>query len=232
MKILAIGAHPDDIEIFMYGFLAKCKLRGDSIFSVVVTDGAAGDVRKKEKISDLPKIRQGESISALKNLCKPKFLKFPDGNLTYDESLRNEIKKLVELYNPNLIVTHYKKDYHPDHRILSKIVADVAGTKIPVLFSETLLGLNFKPDYYIDITDVFEEKVNSILCHYSQIPERFVKAIKIQNRFRSAQCNAPSGYYAECYKTFNSFPFADIRNMLPNSPKTREFFVEDSDALL
>ena len=65
MKILAVGAHPDDIEIFMYGFLAKCRLIGDSIFSIVVTDGAAGDVMKKNKISYLPKIRQDESISAL-----------------------------------------------------------------------------------------------------------------------------------------------------------------------
>ena len=70
------------------------------------------------------------------------------------------------------------------------------------------------------------------MCHYSQIPERFV-TIKIQNRFRSAQCNAPSGNYAECYKTFNSFPFADIQKHASNSTKKLEsFFVEDLDALL
>ena len=49
MKILAIGAHPDDIEIFMYGFLSVCLKRGDEIYTMIATDGSAGNVVEKKK---------------------------------------------------------------------------------------------------------------------------------------------------------------------------------------
>ena len=65
MKILAIGAHPDDIEIFMYGFLASCKSRGDEIYMIVATDGGAGKVIEK---SNIVEIRKNETIMGLKKL--------------------------------------------------------------------------------------------------------------------------------------------------------------------
>ncbi len=232
MKILAIGAHPDDIELFMYGLLAECKLRGDDIFAIVATDGALGDVRKKNKIINLTKTRSNETKAGLKNLCIPEFLCEPDGKLSCSFKTKNKIQNYIEYYKPDLIVTHDENDYHPDHRILSKMVVDTAGTKFPVIFAETLLGINFIPDFYIDITKVFNEKKLAIMCHFSQIPERFVEAIEIQNRFRAAQCNAPSENYAECYRASNGFPYPDIRDMLPKAPQIREFFLEDSDALL
>ena len=53
MKILAIGAHPDDIEIFMYGMLSVYLNRGDEIYMIVVTDGSAGDVLAKSNLAKL-----------------------------------------------------------------------------------------------------------------------------------------------------------------------------------
>ena len=62
MKILAIGAHPDDIEIFMFGFLAICKNRGDKIYAIVATDGALGG----KKTTDLIAKRAKETKRRLK----------------------------------------------------------------------------------------------------------------------------------------------------------------------
>ena len=55
MKILAIGAHPDDIEIFMYGFLSVCKNRGDEIDLIIATDGAAGSVLSNVNLAEIRK---------------------------------------------------------------------------------------------------------------------------------------------------------------------------------
>ena len=65
MKILAVGAHPDDIEIYMYGLLMVCLKRGDNIYPVVATDGSLGNVLIKKNLKN---IRKKEAMQSLKNL--------------------------------------------------------------------------------------------------------------------------------------------------------------------
>ena len=229
MKILAIGAHPDDIEIFMYGFIAACKKRGDEIILGVATDGTSGNININK---DLKNIRQEEAILGLTKLAKPYFLGLEDGNLFESINASKIIKSFINDNKPDLVITHAPNDYHPDHRSLSDFIINSIGFKCPVIFAETLMGINFDPEIYIDITDFFEEKKHAILCHKSQSPKRFLDAAELMNRFRSAQCNSPSKNYAEVYKVSKTFPFADIRSLLPKSPKLRNFYNKDSDALL
>ncbi len=229
MKILAIGAHPDDIEIFMYGLLAACKKRGDEIITVIATDGAAGNYLG---IKNLKKIRMKETRLGLKKISKPIFLGLEDGNLSSSKNSKLIINKCIEKQNPDLIVTHDLNDYHSDHRSLSGIVTESAGFKYPILFSDTLMGVNFEPDFYIDITNFIAEKNEAVMAHKSQNPIMFWKAVKLMNRFRSAQCNAPENHYAEAYKTLKKFPFVDICSLLPPSPKIRKFYDINSDGFL
>ena len=74
MKILALGAHPDDIEIFMYGLISIFKKRGNQVFTMVATDGARGGYQKDDL---LIKQRAKETISSLKDLSTPIFLTLP-----------------------------------------------------------------------------------------------------------------------------------------------------------
>ena len=62
-----------------------------------------------------------------------------------------------------------------------------------------MMGINFHPTYYIDISKYMIEKIKSISSHVTQKPERFVNLAKLMNAYRSAQCNAPKGSYAEAY---------------------------------
>ena len=55
---------------------------------------------------------------------------------------------------------------------------------IPVMYCDTLMGLNFNPDYYVDITKYFKLKVKAILKHESQNPQRFVELAKMMNSYR------------------------------------------------
>ena len=140
--------------------------------------------------------------------------------------------KAYQKFNPDLIITHAPEDYHPDHRALSKYVIDSASFNFPVIFCETLMGVNFTPNYYIDISKHFELKKNAILKHKSQNSEKFYKAIEINNRFRAAQCNAPDGSYAEVYRFEPTFPFLDIRSLLPKSLPIRSYYKNLSNSLI
>jgi N-acetylglucosamine malate deacetylase 1 len=221
MKILAIGAHPDDIEIFMYGFLAICRDRGDDIFLAIATDGAAGGVFKGKQLANQ---RKKEAIKGLQLLGKPFFFEFPDGQLDTIRDAKVKIITFINKIQPDLIITHSHKDYHPDHRALSLLVKSSCSFKYPLIYCETLMGVNFKPDIYFDISKYFKEKKDAILAHKSQSPEKFFKASKLMNRYRSAQCNFPDGFYAECYNIEQVFPFVDIRTKLPIGPAFNPYY--------
>jgi LmbE family N-acetylglucosaminyl deacetylase len=229
MQIMAIGAHPDDLEIFMYGFLAGAAARGDRLHLVVATDGAAGGA---EPGPALAAQRAEEARTGLADLGEVQLLALPDGQLSSAADAASIITDTIRNTQPDLILTHAPEDYHPDHRALSKFVSDAAGFICPVLFCDTLMGVGFAPDYYVDITGYFDAKQAAIMAHASQQPDRFATAAAILNRFRAAQCNAPHGHYAEAYRIDNRFPFADVRGMLPPPPPYRPFYVPGSDALI
>ena len=230
MKILAIGAHPDDIEIFMYGMLSACKARGDDIALAVVTDGAAGTVLSGS--DGLAAQRVTETTEGLADLGVPQLLDLPDGKLAGAAEADARIAALIKGAAPDLIVTHAPEDYHPDHRALSKNVTDAAGFICPVLFADTLMGVGFIPDFYVDITPFIEAKMSAIGAHHSQQPEKFADATRLHNRFRAAQCNAPDGQYAEAYRFQPRFPFGDIRALIPSAPPVRAFYEAGSNTLL
>jgi len=229
MKILGIGAHPDDIEIFMFGLLLCYKSEGHEIFTAIATDGAAGDVLGYK---NLVNVRKQETIDALSLLGKPHFFNFPDGDLASINNGKEKIKEYIFSIKPDLIITHAPEDYHSDHRALSAFIREVSNFICPILYTDTLLGVNFNPDYYVDITNHFPEKIKAILKHESQNPQTFLEATELLNRFRSAQCNSPKGHYAEAFRIDKSFPFSDIRDLLPPSPGINNFYQSLSRSMI
>ena len=94
------------------------------------------------------------------------------------------------------------------------------------------MGLNFNPTVYFDITDYYYLKKKAILKHKTQKPQRFVDLFKLMNSYRAAQCNAPKGKYAEAYAFEPSFPFSDIRDILPSPLKLRPFHIKNKHGFL
>ena len=229
MNILAIGAHPDDIEIFMYGILALFKSRGDIVNTIIATDGSLGGEGSKKK---LVVSRQKESTLALKDFGKPHFLKIPDGQLGDIIDHKYRLKEKIELLKPDLIITHYWLDYHSDHRNLSKLVNEIASHYIPIIYCDTMMGVNFNPSHYVDITSVFNLKKKSISFHKTQKPERFYNLIELMNSYRAAQCNMSKGNYAEAFYFEKSFPFSSIDKYLPNSPNLIRFDIKKQHGFL
>ncbi|PBB27051.1 MULTISPECIES: PIG-L deacetylase family protein [unclassified Mesorhizobium] len=219
MKILALGAHPDDIEIFMFGTLAAYAAQGAELTFAVATDGAKGG---KSDATFLARVRRAEATTAAALLgAAPRFLDFPDGELVADAALIGALKTLIRETGPELVITHASNDYHADHRALSDGVRIAASFAVPVLHADTMGGTGFSPTHYVDISAYRDIKIQAIRMHRSQRPEQYVDRARIQNEFRAGQCNAFPGSLAEAFRFEPTFPFADIRALLPPAPPVR-----------
>ena len=170
-------------------------------------------------------INSGKSIQKYKSNPNIKIVHW---NFTDLELIKENILKLM----PDLIITHSEHDYHADHRSLSILTSSAVSHYIPILCCDTLMGVNFQPNYYFNITEHIERKKEAVLKHYSQKPDRFVDLFQLMNSYRAAQCNAPKGQCAEAYSFTSSFPFSDIGGMLPASIKLRPFQIEDHHGFL
>ena len=117
MKILAFGAHPDDIEIFMFGLLCAYKINDvNDIILAIATDGSKGGINPG---NELAMTRRKETFNALQDLGKPTMLNVVDGDLSISPVAEKKITKFIDDANPDLIITHDKNDYHSDHSALS-----------------------------------------------------------------------------------------------------------------
>ena len=150
------------------------------------------------------------------------------GKLVHRKIIKENILKIM----PDLIITHSENDYHADHKSLSFITRGVVSHYIPILYCDTLMGINFNPNYYVDITNYHESKKEAVLKHKTQKPDRFVDLFELMNSYRAAQCNAPKGNYAEAYCFVPSFPFLDIREVLPAPFKSRPFHIDNQHGFL
>jgi LmbE family N-acetylglucosaminyl deacetylase len=229
MKVLGIGAHPDDIEIFMYGLLSIYKKEGHQVYTIIATDGAKGGANIGKKLA---KERANEAVRGLEKLSLPIFLNLPDGELGGELEHKKIIKENILKIMPDIIITHSENDYHADHKSLSLITKGAVSHYIPILYCDTLMGINFNPNYYVDITNYHDSKKEAILKHKTQNPHRFVDLFELMNSYRAAQCNAPKGNYAEAYSFIPSFPFSDIREFLPAPLKIRSFYIKDQNGFL
>lgn len=220
MKILAIGAHPDDLEIFAFGTLAAWTAMGAQLSLAVATDGAKGGLLPPSELRDL---RKKETRLALADVAKdgPIMMGFPDGKLRADAELEAAIAGLIADFGADLVLTHAPNDYHADHRALSAAVLQAANFTTPVLFMDTLNGTGFVPTHWVDVTPYWAQKERAILAHQTQDPDRFVLMANRQAAFRAGECHGLVTDRAEAFRFEPRFPFADIRSLLPPAPALR-----------
>jgi LmbE family N-acetylglucosaminyl deacetylase len=219
MNILALGAHPDDIEIYMFGAMAAWRAMGAELAFAIATDGSKGGTMPP---AELAAVRKAEATAAAALLdVTPHLLGFTDGELVAGAELVAALKRLIADTAPDLIVTHAPNDYHGDHRALSDAMRIAANFQAPVLWADTMHGAGFAPTHYVETTPHIDRKDEAIRAHVSQKPERFVGRSRELAAFRAAQANAPEGSFAEAYRFEPTFPFVDIRDLLPPAPKVR-----------
>ena len=195
MAILAIGAHPDDIEFGCYATLAKLRKTND-IFFIVFTNGERGGP-KHERILETQK--SAKIIKA--NL---EILDYPDGNIPVNpKTIDHLAKKIVEI-NPDTVFTLYPLDSHQDHRAVSKITISASKNIKRILFYEVPQTERcFSPNYFHDITDYFKFKKEALNCHKTQRNKPYLDIDEIKGlaQYRAYQCFA-KGRLFEAFEVY------------------------------
>lgn len=187
LRILAIGAHPDDCDLTAGGVAVLWQRAGHEVRFVSMTNGASGHHQKSGK--ELVEIRTKEAANAGKAIgIQYDVLDNPDGELLPTLDARKRIIGLIREFRPDLILTHRPNDYHPDHRYTSQLVCDAAYmvTVPPVVPDVPALRKNpvicymmdnfqrpypFSPTVAVDIEPAIEAVVDMLDCHKSQFYE-------------------------------------------------------------
>jgi LmbE family N-acetylglucosaminyl deacetylase len=235
MNILAICAHPDDAEILCGGTLAKYAKKGDSVTIAIATNGEVGSpTLGKEEIAQVRKKEAQEAADVIN--AKMIWMGFPDEFLLDSEETRLKFIDVMREVQPDVIFTHWPQDlYNPDHTLTGQITNDVAimttvpniktnhppTKKIPIIyFIDSLAGLNFQPEEYVDISDTFELKKEMLSKHKSQIGDwlsdqyslNSMEMIEVVSRFRGIQTGVR---YAEGFIRAKAFPRNIVGSLLP-----------------
>ncbi len=232
MNVLAVGCHPDDIEISCCGTLAKCVKRGDKVTVCHVCNGDMG--HEIIQPAELREIRIGEAKKA-GSLAGIEVVTMDVGDLLpngCDIAQRDQLIALIKKVQPDFIITHSPTDYMPDHRAVSKLVFDASfaascphyGAEgktavVPIFYMDNLAGMNFNPTEYVDITDEIELKIEMLECHESQLKWMrdhdhidFAEFVRTCSRFRGLQCGVG---YAEAFCQELVWPKVVAKRLLP-----------------
>jgi LmbE family N-acetylglucosaminyl deacetylase len=173
MNILAIGAHPDDIELGCGGLLLKAKRSGHNVYMYTLTRGEA---------SGNPLHRTQELIQSSKFIgAKSLWIdNFPDTHLSINSDLIDHIEIFINKAEADLVITHSQYDTHHDHRAVAGSTIE-AGRFVPnIMAYEIPLTKEFRPQTFHDISDVIDEKVSLIRLFKTQKDKVYLKANTIK----------------------------------------------------
>jgi LmbE family N-acetylglucosaminyl deacetylase len=234
MRVLAIGAHPDDLETLCGGTLARFVREGHEVVMCHATNGDKGSYAHTAE--ELSRIRTSEARHAAE-ICGATHvsLGLPDGDvIAADPAQRRLFVDLVRESRPDLIITHSPDDYNSDHNETSKLTFDSSfratvplfvtnkpchDKVTPIYFFDTLSGLSFVPTEFVDVSGVMAIKEAMLRCHESQVSWTLehddvdlVEMMKTTSAFRGLQCGVA---YAEAFATCLTGLRCTTRRLLP-----------------
>lgn len=176
MDILAFGAHPDDVELFAGGTLAKMAALGYSTGVVDMTRGELGTrgtpARRK---------KEADKAAGILGLRIRENLGLKDGHVTVTPEARLKVIRILRKYRPQIVLTHYWDDNHPDHVHTSQLVAEAAHhsglAKIktaqaryrPPVLLYFKLPRQLTPSFVVDVSDYIEQRRAAIGAYGSQL---------------------------------------------------------------
>lgn len=187
LRLMVVGAHPDDAEYKAGGLAALYRSLGHEVFFVSVTNGESGHHRISGPELVERRRRESAASAAVLGLVYEVWDN-PDGRLEANLARREAMIRAIRRFGPDLLLTHRPNDYHPDHRHTSMLVQDAAYLltvppicpdtphlrRDPVIayFSDDFQRpAPFRPDVVVDVGPVWDAKVSMHDAHVSQFYE-------------------------------------------------------------
>lgn len=180
LDILAFAAHPDDVELSASGTVLKHIAAGKKVGIIDLTQGELGSRGTKETRKE-----EASASSEILGLSVRHNLKMADGFFDINEENKRLIIEQIRKYKPEIILANAVSDRHPDHGRAAKLVSEAAflsglvkvETKIdgtlqephrPKAIYHYIQDYYMKPDLVVDVTDYFDQKMQSILAFKTQ----------------------------------------------------------------
>ncbi len=206
MKILAVGAHLDDIELACGGTLAKAVEAGHQVKVLIMSK--SGYTNKDGEIQRSDAVAVKEGIEALNTLgvTDIEILDFMTKDIPFQSEVVNAIDVVISEYSPDIIFTHHPFDTHQAHEGVSKSTIAAARRKNTVFFYEPIAPsgrsyVSFKPNLYVDISLTVDKKIDSLKKHKSEYNkfggEDWIAGIEHRCGFRGYEIGTS---YAEAFE--------------------------------
>jgi N-acetylglucosamine malate deacetylase 1 len=200
LKIVVFGGHPDDPESGAGGLIATLTRQGHEVICAYGTS-FRGDRRFFGRPES--EVRREEATAACKVLgAKPKFFPYAHEKLVADETALKEVASWLADLKPDIVVTHWPLDTHPNHHVVSSLIWQCYQRRggwnlyfFEVMTDQQTIG--FAPDLFLDVSSVRDVKKRSLDEHKSQGPDEIWKVHERMHRRRGAECGVK---YAEAYK--------------------------------
>lgn len=186
LRIMMIGAHPDDCDFRCGGIAFKYTRLGHQVQFVSLSDGSGGHQTLQPEQLAVRRRREAEKAARLAGIDYL-VLDNKDCEIVADLAARQQVIRLIRQFQPDLILTSRINDYHADHRNTGILIQDAsyllivpntcvdvpAMTDMPVIgfFYDRFQNPPFEPEIVIDIDDVIDEKFQMLDCHESQVYE-------------------------------------------------------------
>jgi len=217
MRILAIGAHPDDVEFLCGGTMAKYARNGHKVTVATMTNGDKGHLRiPPEELGKirLEEARRGASVLGADHM----WAGFRDAEVFHDRAAVMNVVEVIRRVKADVVFTMSPQDYHPDHANTGTVVVEAvfdagvpliqtessAHTPKKVFHCETMFGIEFQPDLWVDISDLMDVKLRSLEEHKSQVEWLrehhgidIIDDARVCSRFRGLQVGVK---YAEVFQ--------------------------------
>ena len=206
MKILAIGAHLDDIEIAAGGTLAKAVENGHDVKVLIMSKSGYTNKEGKVQRADDTAVAEGTKALNTLGIYDITILDFPTKDIPFRSDVVNEIDLVMADYNPDIIFTHHPFDTHQAHEGVAKATIAAARRKNTVYFYEPIQPsgrsyVAFKPILYVDIEQTILKKIESLKCHTSEYNkfggEDWIEGVKCRCGFRGYEIGKK---YAEAFE--------------------------------
>ena len=173
MNILCIGPHPDDLEFGAAGTLIKYAKAGYDVYLMIMTQGGMGGETETRSVE------QAESgkIMGVKNIF---WGGYQDTQLKADAETIRVVEDILQKIQPSVILCPFGEDTHQDHRNLAKVVMSASRNSRNLLLYETpTTSPNFNPNIFVDITEVLDRKIKTLLAHRSQLMKTNIRDTSI-----------------------------------------------------
>lgn len=205
MKILAIGAHLDDIELACGGVLAKAVRNGHEVKMVVMTNSAYENFDGTVLRTEEEAMTEGHAAAKRLGVTDLVILNFPNKNVPYNGSTVEALDKIMTEFRPDYTFTHWVYDTHQDHKNTAQSTISAARYMYNIFMYEPIppSGRSYAPfraQVYFDISDSINEKMDSLREHKSQhakYGERWIEAIEGRAKIRGFENGCK---YAEAFE--------------------------------